>query len=218
MRLPELKSMISLVVILAFAAFGHAQGQPGGAGAPNAAPPMILTSSAFADGSQIPTKYTAAYTTPSGDRVSPQLNWSNVPQNTASFVLHMHDIDAAINHTTEDSLHWLMWNIPASAKGLPEGVPQGAQLKDGSHQVSSKTQFDQRGYGYRAPGAAANGPGHHYVFELFALDTKVDVMPGDDAFEVRKKVMTAMQGHILAKAVYMGFYRLPQGVTPQPLK
>jgi phosphatidylethanolamine-binding protein (PEBP) family uncharacterized protein len=59
---------------------------------------------------------------------------------------------------------------------------------------------------------------HHYVFELFAQDTKVDVMPSDDAFEVRKKVMAAIQGHILAKAVYMGFYGLPRGVTPQPLK
>lgn len=217
MRLPELKSSLPLAVIFALAALGLAQGQAGGGAAPNtAAKPMVLTSSAFADGAQIPTKYTAAYTTPSGDRVSPQLNWSNVPQNTASFVLHMHDIDAAINHTTEDSLHWL--NIPASAKGLPEGVSQGAQLKDGSHQVSSKTQFDQRGYGYRAPGAAANGPMHHYVFELFALNSKVDVMPSDDAFEVRRKVMAAIQGHILAKAVYMGFYRLPPGVTPSLLK
>ena len=59
-------------------------------------------------------------------------------------------------------------------------------------------------------GAGANGPFHHYVFELYALDTKLDVKPSADAFETRANVMKAIQGHILGKAVYGGLFRRPQ--------
>src|ERR1700730_19107046 len=121
-----LSAMLLLAAAIAAIAAQAGQNPPG----PGAAP-MVLTSPAFPDGGQIPVKYTAA-----ADRTSPALTWTNTPSNTASFVLHMHDLDAAINHTTEDSLHWLMWNIPGSATGLPEGVPQGAQLKDRSYKVS----------------------------------------------------------------------------------
>ena len=63
---------------------------------------------------------------------------------------------------------------------------------------------------YRGPGAAANGPLHHYVFELYALDTKLEVKPSADAFETRANVIKAIQGHILGKAVYCGLFRRPQ--------
>jgi hypothetical protein len=168
------------------------------AGAP-AAPAMTLTTTAFPDGGQIPARYTQA-----GEQVSPALTWTNAPANTASFVLHMHDLEVARNRTTDDQVHWVVWNIPASATGLPEGVPQGADLKDGSHQTSASGPM------YRGPGAPATGPMHHYTFEIFALDTKLDVAPGADAFETRASVMKAMQGHILAKAVYMGLFHRPQ--------
>ena len=59
-------------------------------------------------------------------------------------------------------------------------------------------------------GAGANGPKHHYMFELYALDTVIDVQPTADAFETRANIMKAMQGHILAKAVYGGLFRRPQ--------
>jgi phosphatidylethanolamine-binding protein (PEBP) family uncharacterized protein len=51
---------------------------------------------------------------------------------------------------------------------------------------------------------------HHYTFEVFALDSKLDVQPGADAFETRTAVMKAMQGHVLGKAVYMGRFHRPQ--------
>ncbi|MEP7116806.1 MAG: YbhB/YbcL family Raf kinase inhibitor-like protein, partial [Acidobacteriota bacterium] len=63
---------------------------------------------------------------------------------------------------------------------------------------------------YRGPGAAASGPQHHYTFELFALDTKIDVPAGADAWVTRTAVYAAMQGHILGKAVYVGLFRRPQ--------
>jgi Raf kinase inhibitor-like YbhB/YbcL family protein len=172
-----------------------AGGQRGGGGGPA----MTLTTAAFADGGSIPVKYTQA-----GDQVSPSLIWNNAPANTAGFVLHMHDMEVARNRTTDDQLHWLVWNIPGSATGLPEGVPQGAQLPDGSRQVSASGPM------YRGPGAPANGPMHHYTFEIFALDAKIDVPPAADAFETRTNVMKAIQGHILGKAVYMGLFHRPQ--------
>jgi phosphatidylethanolamine-binding protein (PEBP) family uncharacterized protein len=87
---------------------------------------------------------------------------------------------------------------------LPEGVPNGSPRPDGSFQISAT------GPVYRGPGAPATGPMHHYVFELFALDTKLDVQPTADAFETRANVLKAIQGHILAKAVYGGLFRRPQ--------
>lgn len=63
---------------------------------------------------------------------------------------------------------------------------------------------------YRGPGAAASGPLHHYVFELCALDVKLDVRSSADAFETRANVMKAIQGHVLSKAVYGGLFRRPQ--------
>jgi Raf kinase inhibitor-like YbhB/YbcL family protein len=160
---------------------------------------MTLMTPAFPDGGQIPARYTQA-----GEQTSPALTWTNTPPNTVSFVLHMHDPEVARNRTTDDQVHWLVWNIPGTATGLPEGVPQGAELKDGSRQISAS------GPVYRGPGAPATGPMHHYTFEIFALDTKLDVQPAADAFETRTAVMKAMQGHILGKAVYMGLFRRPQ--------
>jgi Raf kinase inhibitor-like YbhB/YbcL family protein len=166
---------------------------------PAATAPMTLSTTAFADGAPIPAKYTQA-----GAQVSPVLTWTNAPAATQSFVLHMHDLEVARNRTTDDQVHWLVWGIPGTATGLPEGVPQGATLADGSRQISAS------GPVYRGPGAPANGPMHHYTFEIFALDTKLDVAPGADAFETRTSVMKAMQGHILGKAVYMGLFHRPQ--------
>jgi Raf kinase inhibitor-like YbhB/YbcL family protein len=160
---------------------------------------MRLMSNSFIDGGLIPLKYTQA-----GEQASPQLAWANAPMGTQSYVLHMHDMEGARNKTTEDQLHWLVWNIPAETRALPEGVPMG-DLKDGSHQTSAT------GNGvYRGPGAPANGPYHHYVFELFALDTKIDVAANPaDPFDTRAKVLAAIQGHVLGKAVYLGFFRRP---------
>ena len=173
-----------------------------------AAPPppaMTLTVHGFPDGGQIPVKFSqAAPGAAPGEGTSPALSWTNTPAGTQSFFLHMHDLDLARNKTTEDQAHWVVWNIPPSATGLPEGVPRGSQLADGSYQISVT------GPVYRGPGAAATGPLHHYMFEIYALDTKLDVKPTGDAFETRNLVMKAVQGHILGKAVYGGLFRRPK--------
>ena len=115
-----------------------------GGGAPAA---MVLTTTAWPDGTNIPPKYTQA-----GEQISPELKWTNVPAGTQTFVIHMHDPDAALNRGTEDQVHWLVWNIPGTTTELSEGIPQGSQLKDGAQQISAS------GAMYRGPGAPANGP------------------------------------------------------------
>lgn len=171
---------------------------------PAAAPAMVLTVEGFADGGDIPVKFSqAAPGVAPGEGLSPAMRWTNVPAGTQSFVLNMRDLDVARNRTTEDQAHWIVWNIPATATGLSEGQPKGAQLPDGSWQHSAT------GLMYRGPGAGANGPRHHYMFEIYALDVKLNVTPGADAFESRAKVFQAMQGHVLGKAVYGGLFRRP---------
>jgi Raf kinase inhibitor-like YbhB/YbcL family protein len=198
----RLLRMLALGVMVAGTASSiEAQQRGGGA----ATPPMTMTVEGFTDGGQIPVKYSqAAPGVANGEGLSPAIRWTNVPAGTQSFVLHMHDLEVARNRTTDDQVHWVVWNIPATATSLPEGVPKGSPRPDGSQQISAT------GAMYRGPGAPASGPPHHYMFELYALDTKLDVQPGTDAFDTRTNVMKAMQGHILGKAVYGGLFRRPQ--------
>ncbi len=190
-------------VVLAALPLG-AQGTP--ANPPAQRPtPMVLTITGWADGTLIPAKFTQA-----GEQVSPELRWTNVPAGTQSFVVNMLDPDVSVQRGTETQPHWIVWNIPATATGLPEGMKPGAEQPDGTRQISAT------GPQYRGPGAAANGPLHHYTFEVYALDTKVDVSPSSgatpigSALDTRAAVMKAMQGHVLGKAVYVGLFKRPQ--------
>lgn len=158
---------------------------------------MTLTSSGFTDGAQIPLKHSQA-----GEELSPPLAWSGAPDSTASFVLVVHDADAAVGNGTDDLLHWLVWNIPGSATSLSEGVPHGPQLPDGTRQLSASGPY------FRGPAAPASGPVHHYVFELFALDAMLDVQPvGASPAATRAAVIAAMAGHVRGKAVAVGLFR-----------
>jgi Raf kinase inhibitor-like YbhB/YbcL family protein len=191
--------ILTICTILLIAGIGSAvrgeKGQGQQAAAP-AVPGLTLTTTAFADGDVIPPKFTQSDPNP----VSPKLEWSNVPPNTASFVLIFHDPDVARQKTTEDVLHWMAFNIPGTARELPEGVPANAQLPDGTIQAKNL----RGAIGFMGPGAGAAGPYHHYTFELFALDTKLSL--GPDA--TRADVLKAMDGHILGKAVLEGrFHR-----------
>lgn len=193
--------ILLLAIPMATQVRGGQRGNTPAAGGPR----MTMAIPAFPDGGEIPVSISqAAEGVAPGEGTSPVINWANPPEGTQSFVLNMRDMDVARNRTTVDQAHWVVWNIPATATGLPEGVPRGSQLADGSYQISAT------GPVYRGPGARATGPRHHYMFELFALDTTLDVQPTDDAFETRANVMEAMQGHVLAKSVYGGLFRRPE--------
>ena len=204
MRSVRLAFALSLLACaIPYAQRGAPAGQPppagrGGAGR-GGVQVMTLASAAWPDGGQIPIRYTQV-----GDQDSPPFTWSNVPDGVASFVLIAHDVDAATGNGTDDMLHWLLWNIPSSARNLAEGVPPLSQLPDGTRQISVSGPY------YRGPGAAAAGPAHHYVFELFALDNAIDVPPvGASPPLTRAAVLAAMAGHVRGKAGYVGLFRRP---------
>jgi Raf kinase inhibitor-like YbhB/YbcL family protein len=192
--------IVALVSLVAWSGQVSAQPPAGGGAPPPRPPPLLMTTTAFEDGGVIPDKYTQAAGPMSP---SPELKWSQVPMGTQSFVLLMHDPEPVLNKSSKmDVTHWLIWNIPATATGLPEGVAQGDR-SDGSRQVSLRLQ------GYMGPGAPA-GPYHHYTFELYALDIKLDVPQGtpQQAADTRNAVVNAMDGHVLGKAVLVGrFHR-----------
>src|ERR1700690_548766 len=99
-------------------------------------PAMTLTIPSFPDGGMFPVKYSQAVPgVPVGEGTSPAMSWAHVPAGTQSFVINMHDLDLARNKTTEDQPHWVVWNLPATLTGMPEGVPKGSQMPDGSYQI-----------------------------------------------------------------------------------
>lgn len=191
-----------LVACSAIPAFAQAPGgQAPGRGRGPAGPGLTLTSPDFTDGGVIPAQFTQADPKP----VSPELEWTNVPEGTVSFVLLLHDPDTALQRKTDDVLHWLVFNIPGTARKLAQSQPADAQLPDGT--IQAKNQ--RGGVGFMGPGAPAAGPDHHYTFELFALDEKLDL--GPDA--TRAQVIDAIQGHILGKGVLVGRFHRPQAIA-----
>lgn len=166
---------------------------------------FVLTVGGFDDGDDIPVRFSQAATDAApGGGTSPELSWENAPQGTRSFVVNMADLDFAPNRGARSQVHWVVWNIPGDSTGLSEGQPQGATLPNGAHQISATGQV------YRGPGAPASRPRHHYLFEVYALDTTLDVMPNSDELATRDAVMAAMEGHVLGKSVYVGRFHRPQ--------
>ena len=179
---------------------GQRGGGGGGRGGRGGIQVMSLTTFAWPDGGTIPIRYSQV-----GPEASPPLAWSNVPDNVSSFVLIVYDLDAPVtqqNLPVTGLLHWMVWNIPGTARGLPEGIPQGPDLPDGSRQISRTGPY------YRGPGAAAAGPIHHYVFELYALDAPLEVPAvGASPDETRAAVLAAMIGHVRGKATMIGTFK-----------
>ena len=136
------------------------------------------------------------------------LQWSGAPQGTVSFVLTFHDADTAAANSTDGLLHWVVWNIPATAANIAQGQPDGFELENGMRQISVS------GFRYRGPGAPSAGPLHHYLMELYALDTMLDIkltMPGPqepnpNVQAVRTSIMQAMAGHVRGKGAYVGLF------------
>src|SRR5262245_47479562 len=149
MRARQQFLVLMSVALIAMPLAAQDRGQRGGA---PAAPAMTMTIAAFPDGSDIPVKYSqAAPGAAPGEGTSPAITWANVPAGTQSFVLNMHDMDVARNKTTDDQAHWVVWNIPGTATGLPESVPKGAKLGDGRFQSSATGKVD------RGTGAGGGG-------------------------------------------------------------
>ncbi len=146
---------------------------------------MNLTSTAFSHGEFIPAKYSC-----NGEDVSPSLSWDEPPAGTRSFALIMDDPDAPMGTW----VHWVLFNLPASARGLSEGMPADLTFTDGSVQGITSA----RSHGYHGP-CPPSGT-HRYFFKLYALDT----MLSHTSDANKADLLSAMEGHILAQAEWMG--------------
>lgn len=143
---------------------------------------MNITSTAFEQNRAIPSKYTC-----DGQGIIPQLSFSEIPAGAQSLVLTVVDPDSPNGHFT----HWVAWNIPADTKEISEGIlPTGL--------VEGKNDFGKIGYGGPCPGQGT----HHYVFNLYALDAKLDLSTGVS----REELEDTMSNHILSHAELIGVY------------
>ena len=150
---------------------------------------LQLTTTAFSAGGTIPKKFTC-----DGPDASPQLAWSAPPASTQSFALIADDPDAPAGTW----VHWVLYDLPGTARELAEGVPKQEELSTGGRQ--GKNDFGKIGYGGPCP---PPGKPHRYFFKLYALDTRLNLKGGVTKADVEQ----AMKGHVLAKAEMMGRYR-----------
>ena len=142
-----------------------------------------LTSSDIRDGQQIPDKFTC-----NGANISPALGWSTPPAATRSVALILNDRNAPLG----SFVHWVIFDMPATTLALDGSVPAVGQLANGARQ--GRNDFDNFGYGGPCPGHSE----HHYVFMLFALDTKLNLPAG----ATRAQLDDAMKGHVLARGKF----------------
>ncbi len=153
--------------------------------------PMTIHSPSFTNNHAMPSRYTC-----DGANVSPPLTWDEAPAGTKSFALIVDDPDAPDPAEPKMTyVHWVLYNLPASATGLPEGaanaVPTGAQ--------QGVNDWHHTGYGGPCPPIGK----HRYFFKLYALDTLLPNLRNPTKSSLEK----AMQGHILAESELVGLYQ-----------
>ncbi len=149
-----------------------------------------LTSPAFAHQGEIPTRHTCE-----GQDLSPALIWSGLPARTQSLALIVDDPDAPDPRAPKMTwVHWVLYNLPASAPGLPEGV---TALPAGTRE--GRNDWKRTGYGGPCPPIGR----HRYFHKLYAL---AEVLP-DLGTPTKAQLEKAMAGKILAQAELMGTYQ-----------
>ncbi len=147
-----------------------------------------LTSPAFEEGGMIPSKYTC-----DGANVSPPLKWTSVPEGTKSFAIICDDPDAPAGTW----VHWVIYNIPANIRELPENVRPSWKLSDGT--LQGKNDFGKAGYG----GPCPPGGIHRYYFKIYALSDMLNVKEG----LTKADLLKAMKGYVLGEGQLMGRYK-----------
>ena len=148
---------------------------------------LQISTPAFDQGGSIPARFTCT-----GENISPALQWGEPPTGTQSFALIMDDPDAPMGVF----VHWVIFNIPASSRGLPEALEAGARLADGTQQGLGSS----RKHGYMGP-CPPSGT-HRYFFKLYALDSMLSLSSDASAGDLMK----ALSGHILVNAELVGTF------------
>ena len=184
-----------MAFLIGFATFGHASEKPfhdAKAEKGDVAMTLTITSPTFSQNVNIPVRYTC-----DGEDVSPALEWSGLPEGTKSIVLVVDDPDAPDPAAPKMTwVHWVLYNIPPDAPGLPEGV-RTKDLPEGTKEGLN----DWKRTGYRGPCPPIGR--HRYFHKLYALDI---VLP-DLGRPTKGELEKAMEGHILWKAELVGTYQ-----------
>ena len=153
---------------------------------------LTITSSAFTDGGEIPARHTCQ-----GDDISPPLAWSGVPGAARSLALIVDDPDAPDPKAPRMTwVHWVLYNLPPQATGLPEGVAPD-ELPGGTGQGINS--WNRTGYGGPCPPIGR----HRYFHKLYALDTVLDLSGKPSG----KAVEAALRGHVIGQAELVGTYQ-----------
>jgi Raf kinase inhibitor-like YbhB/YbcL family protein len=200
------RSLLSAIIATSLSAAALAQTP---APHPVTPPRLVLwvTTTAWPDGGEIPMTNAAR-----GDNKSPafEFHWNlgvnpgSAPESLQTYAVIFHDVENSSNKTSADTLHWSAFNIPGTAKGLAEGLASG-DLPDGTRNGPGIASRGGKPAAYFGPGAGP-GPIHHYVFEFYALDTKLDL----PANTTRDELLKAMDGHVVGKAAWFGrFHTTP---------
>lgn len=150
---------------------------------------LQLTSDAFSNGQSIPAKYSCV-----GRNVSPALAWTEPPSGTQSFALIMDDPDAPMGTW----VHWVLFNIPAERRDLPEDLPVTGKNIDPNAIFVGTNSSGNIGYDGPCPPSGT----HRYFFRLYALDTLISLLPG----ATKENLLREMEGHILAQTELMGTF------------
>lgn len=199
------KNTVAAALILTFASIAIVAQTPKPAPGP---PRLVLwvTTNAWPDGAEIPMKHAFR-----GENKSPafEFHWNlgtnpaTAPETLKSYALIFHDVENSANKTTTDTLHWTVMNIPGTATGIPEGLASG-DLPDGTRNGPGLGSRNGHTPSYFGPGAGP-GPLHHYVFEFYALDIKLDL----PANTTREEMLKAMDGHVVGKSAWFGRFHTP---------
>jgi len=154
--------------------------------------PLKISSPEFNDGSSIPPIFAGK-----GENISPPLKWANGPKGTKSYAILMEDPDVK---EQAPFVHWTIYNIPANVLELPAAVPSLPELAhlDGAGQGKN----DMGSIGYVGPNPPPTDSSHHYHFQIFALDKKLDLPVG----ATREELLDAMRTHVLAVSSIVGLY------------
>ena len=167
-------------------------------GAQDAPETISVTSSAFDHHGMVP-ESNSAY----GENVSIDLTWADLPEGTQQLALICDDPKVVeIGMMEQPFVHWVMYNIPASASGLPAGLPSDATLEMEGLEGAVNGLNGLRRPGYFGPRPPANGQLHAYHFRVYALDDALNLEPGLGKAEL----LDAMNGHVLATGMLMGHY------------
>ncbi|MCH7672807.1 MAG: YbhB/YbcL family Raf kinase inhibitor-like protein [Proteobacteria bacterium] len=160
---------------------------------------ITVTSSAFDHHGTVPDEFSAY-----GDNKSIDLNWTNLPAGTVQLALICDDpIVVEIGMMPTPFVHWVAYNIPASASGLPAGMPTDAEVMglDGLDGMINGLNGTRRS-GYFGPRPPANGTLHAYHFRVYALDADLGLEAGLN----KDELLAAVDGHVLATGLLMGHY------------